>query len=151
MARTSAQRSTSSVIRTYAAADRASAERSFQREREQAAGRGWEPVSQRWRTEGREQVLTVVYETRDARTGVAWADSPAGDTRTVDARPGVARSDDARSAVADRTRPVPWDELRALELEASRGVVETLDLHCAGEPLRLIRSGFPARAAAAHH
>ena len=61
----------SSVIRTYAAADRASAERSFLREREQAAGRGWEPVSQRWRTEGREQVLTVVYESRDDAPGRA--------------------------------------------------------------------------------
>ena len=77
MARTSAQRSTSSVIRTYAAADRASAERSFLREREQAAGRGWEPMSQRWRTEGREQVLTVVYESRDARAGPRTASSPA--------------------------------------------------------------------------
>ncbi len=67
MARTSAKRSSSSVIRTYAAADRASAERSFEREREQAAGRGWEPMSQRWRTEGREHVLTVVYESRDAQ------------------------------------------------------------------------------------
>jgi proline racemase len=139
MARASAQRSTSSVIRTYAAADRAAAERSFKREREQAAGRGWEPKSQRWRTEGREQVLTVVYESRDARAAVAWTPgSPAADTEAIDARSG-----DARSAVADPPRPVPWDELRARQREGSRRVVETLDLHCAGEPLRLIRSGFP--------
>ena len=64
MVRTSAQRSTSSVIRTYAAVDRSSAERSFRQEREQAASRGWDPISQRWRTEGQEQVLTVVYEIR---------------------------------------------------------------------------------------
>jgi proline racemase len=144
MARTSAQRSTSSVIRTYAAADRAAAERSFLREREQAAGRGWEPKSQRWRTEGREQVLTVVYESRDARAALAWTPgSPAGDTQAIDARSGDARSGDARSAVADPPRPVPWDELRARQREGSRRVVETLDLHCAGEPLRMIRSGFP--------
>jgi hypothetical protein len=97
-----------SVIRTYAAADRAAAERSFEREREQAAGRGWEPKSQRWRTEGREQVLTVVYESRDARAAVAWTPgSPAGDTQAIDIRSG-----DARSAVADPPRR-PWDELRA--------------------------------------
>ncbi len=62
MVRTSATGATSTVIRTYAAADRASAERSFLRERQQAAARGWEPKSRRWRSEGREHVLTVVYE-----------------------------------------------------------------------------------------
>ena len=39
--------------------------------------------------------------------------------------------------------PIPWDAARALARRSSRTVVETLDLHCAGEPLRLIRSGYP--------
>jgi proline racemase len=138
MARTSAKRSSSSVIRTYAAADRASAERSFVREREQAAGRGWEPVSQRWRTEGREQVLTVVYESRDAHRGHDGQQS--GDAQGPWGRQGP---DDARAAVAEPPRPVPWDERHARDRDASRLIVETLDLHCAGEPLRLVRSGFP--------
>ena len=138
MARTSAKRSSSSVIRTYAAADRASAERSFVRERAQAAGRGWEPVSQRWRTEGREQVLTVVYESREPHRGHDGQQS--GDAQGPWDPQG---SGDVRAAVAEPPRAVPWDERQARDRDAERLVVETLDLHCAGEPLRLIRSGFP--------
>ncbi len=128
MARTSAQRSTSSVIRTYAAADRASAERSFVQERQQAAGQGWEPISRRWRTEGREQVLTVVFESRDPSLSTSGAVDWAGPA----------------ASLPTPARLIPWHEDRAREREASRLVVETLDLHCAGEPLRLVRSGYPA-------
>jgi trans-L-3-hydroxyproline dehydratase len=39
---------------------------------------------------------------------------------------------------------LPWSTAQARERDASRLVVEALDLHCAGEPLRLIRSGYPA-------
>ena len=143
MTRTSAKRSSSSVIRTYAAADRASAERSFERERVQAAGRGWEPVSQRWRTEGREQVLTVVYESREPHRG--HDGQPSSDAQEPWDAPGAstARGGDVRAAVVEPPRAVPWDERQARDRDASRLVVETLDLHCAGEPLRLIRSGFP--------
>jgi len=126
-------RSSETVVRTYAAADRAAAERSYQIERQQAASRGWEPVSRRWRAEGREHVLTVVYETQG--DGLP-ASAPQGQTA-----PAVAA---ASNASAERSRPVPWDPARAAQRDASRAVIETLDLHCAGEPLRLIRSGYPA-------
>ena len=126
MARTSAKRSTSQVIRTYAAADRAQAERSYLRERQQAATRGWVPRSRRWRSEGQEHVLTVLYESVDLADPFA-EDQPAGER------------------IAEVTsRPLEWTEAQARERESSRLVVETLDLHCAGEPLRLIRSGYPA-------
>ena len=123
-------RSSDTVVRTYAAADRAAAERSYQIERQQAASRGWEPISRRWRSEGREHVLTVVYETLGQGTG----------------HPGSPplRGSMVATAVAVRARPLPWDRVRAAERDTSRVVVETLDLHCAGEPLRLIRSGYPA-------
>ncbi len=127
MARTSAKGPTSTVIRTYAATDRASAERSFLRERQQAAARGWEPKSRRWRSEGTEHVLTVVFESTTG-VGAAFGDDPA-----------------VRSRIAEvPRRPLPWSPAQALQRDASRLVVETLDLHCAGEPLRLIRSGYPA-------
>ena len=45
---------------------------------------------------------------------------------------------------AARPTVVPWDSARAQTRDGSRLVIETLDLHCAGEPLRLIRSGYPA-------
>jgi len=126
MARTSAKRSTSQVIRTYAAVDRASAERSYLRERQQAAPRGWVPKHRRWRSEGREHVLTVVFES------VELADPFETEARVGSRAPEVA------------SRELPWSAAQARERDASRLTVETLDLHCAGEPLRLIRSGYPS-------
>jgi proline racemase len=179
MVRTSAQRSTSSVIRTYAAVDRAAAERSFRREKEQAATRGWDAVSQRWRTEGPEQVLTVVYESRmgylspgDATAGEAaepvasmpvarwsdagptpgpWADAatgaPAWDHAPMVALPplelGTSRAWVSGRRLEAPSQPIPWDETAAQARDADRFVIETLDLHSAGEPLRLVRSGYP--------
>ncbi len=131
MARTSARGSTSQVIRTYAAADRASAERSYLRERQQAASRGWEPKSRRWGSEGDEHVLTVVFQSVAEDKGAFFEEQG-----TDDARPG-------RREAAVASRPLPWTPGQARERDASRVVVETLDLHCAGEPLRLIRSGYP--------
>ena len=127
MARTSARRSTSQVIRTYAAADRASAERSYLREREQAASRGWEPKSRRWGVEGDEHVLTVVFRT-GAEVAEAFSDEP------------LHAAEEVRVAA----RQLPWTPEQARERDAARLIVETLELHCAGEPLRLIRSGYPA-------
>jgi proline racemase len=130
MARTSARRSTSQVIRTYSAPDRASAERSYLHERQVAATRGWVPRSRRWRTEGQEQVLTVVFESTELADHLADEPRPAARSRPL--------------AAEVTTRPLPWSEAQARERDEARLVVETLDLHCAGEPLRLIRSGFPA-------
>jgi len=126
MARTSATRSTSQVIRTYAASDRASAERSYLHERQKAASRGWIPKSRRWRSEGREHVLTVVFES----------------TELIDPFSSEAPIEPRVTKVA--SRELPWTAVQARERDASRLTVETLDLHCAGEPLRLIRSGYPA-------
>ena len=126
MARTSAKRSADQVIRTYAAADRSQAERSYLRERQQAATRGWVPKSRRWRSEEQEHVLTVVYESVDLA-------GPFSDDEVVGERTAQVTS-----------RPLEWTEAQARERESTRLVVETLDLHCAGEPLRLIRSGYPA-------
>jgi proline racemase len=38
---------------------------------------------------------------------------------------------------------VPWDAAHARVRDGGRLVIETLDMHCAGEPLRLVRSGYP--------
>ena len=126
MARTSAKRSADQVIRTYAAADRAQAERSYLRERQQAATRGWVPRSRRWRSEDKEHVLTVVYESVDLADPFAEETSVGERTAEI------------------TSRPLEWTPEQAREREADKVVVETLDLHCAGEPLRLIRSGYPA-------
>jgi proline racemase len=133
MARTSARWSGSTVVRTYAAVERGAVEDSFQRERDEAARRGWQPVSQRWRSDGREHVLTVVFE------------SHAGTDVAIDpVNPGTAADlSGTESARPVTPTAVPWDVARARARDDQRPVIETLDLHCAGEPLRLIRSGYP--------
>ena len=113
------------VVRTYAASDRAAAERSYQRELREAATQGWSATSQRWRSEGREHVLTVTYEIS--------ADAAAAG--------GLPFAEAAARAVPDVS--IPWNGEAARDRDLARLRVETLDLHCAGEPLRLVRSGFP--------
>jgi trans-L-3-hydroxyproline dehydratase len=141
MARTDAQRPTSTIIRTYSAADRASAERTYLRERQQAAHRGWRPTSRRWGSDGREHVLTVVYETGDATGETSWAGMPSGGA--VAGMPSGGAVAASRAALL-APQALPWSEADARARDATRVIVETLDLHCAGEPLRLIRSGYPA-------
>jgi len=160
MARVSAKRSSSTVVRTYAAADRAAAEASFQREHEEAARRGWHPRSHRWRTDGREHVLTVVFVSRsvddDARSeGTIWAhdmgsaEATASAASAADDRvpaglvPEAVPSSATAATAAPAATAVPWSAAQAGAHDAGRHVIETLDLHCAGEPLRLVRSGYP--------
>ena len=128
MAEIRAVAGTSTVVRTYAATDRASAERSFLQERQQAADRGWEPRSRQWRSEGREHVLTVVYQT----DGEALPRSDGGGS------PGR-----GQVGLGEASQPVPWDAEQARARDEAGINIETLDLHCAGEPLRLIRTGYP--------
>ena len=49
-----------------------------------------------------------------------------------------------RSAARNGTRPGSAEPPQAPSEPSSRVFIQTLDLHCAGEPLRIIRSGFPA-------
>jgi proline racemase len=132
MARTSTGRSGGTVVRTYAAAERDAAEGLFERERVEAAQRGWWPVSHRWRSDGREHVLTVVFESQIG-DGVLVPETITAPAHIDDLTP------DAATAT-----PIAWDVSRARARDQQRLVIETLDLHCAGEPLRLIRSGYPA-------
>jgi proline racemase len=178
--RTPARGSRESVVRTYAARDRETAEQSYTDERLAARERGWLPVSRFWRSQGSDQVLTVVYGlTWDdvsvaalaavppvELAGAALADVEAASSFDFEAassfdfeaagrRPkieGTARhwTVAATGSVLSRSvpspngsAPVPWDEERARRRDASRRQVTTLDIHCAGEPLRLIRTGFP--------
>ena len=50
-----------------------------------------------------------------------------------------------QSAAQNGSRPDSPERPRTASVEPSHHIsIETLDLHCAGEPLRIIRSGFPA-------
>lgn len=105
------------VVRTYAASTRAEAERAYTLDMAGAAGSGWRPVAHRWRNAEPGHELCVVFETDGPAAGVSGWTATAPDTWVGSSTP-AARSH-------------------------SRTTMEAIDLHCAGEPLRLVRSGYP--------
>ncbi|MCY7418008.1 MAG: hypothetical protein LH650_05850, partial [Chloroflexi bacterium] len=52
------------VIRTYTGVDRQAAEVAYRADVRTARSAGWVPVAHRWRTEGDQQELAVVFELR---------------------------------------------------------------------------------------
>jgi proline racemase len=113
------------VIRTYRAPTRTEAEGAYRLDMPQAGESGWFPVAHRWREDERGHELSVVFEHRPAEVA-------AGDGAT---RPVTGWS---------ATSPDRWPEGGpSAALVHARSTLETLDLHCAGEPLRLVRTGFP--------
>jgi proline racemase len=118
------------VIRTYKGRDRRSAEEAYRIDAGGAARAGWFPVAHRWTGGWDGHELAVVFELRGQ--GVAPETAPAlGMTAPPLAQPApaVARAEIAKPVSAARAH--------------ARATLETIDLHCAGEPLRLIRTGFP--------
>lgn len=89
----------------------------------QAATAAWFPVAHRWTADWQGHSLSVVFEHQvpPAPPGEA----PAG--RSVAAAPG---------------QPTEVPPPSAARAHATL-LMKAIDLHCAGEPLRLIRSGFP--------
>jgi proline racemase len=145
------------VIRTYKGRDRRSAEEAYRLDAEGAARAGWHPVAHRWSAAWDGQELAVVFELRGASdtlgpaygaptaqamaptavgtqglapTGMAPPRAPALTPQQV-AQPGQQGEQTAAAA--------PVSAARA----HARATLQTIELHCAGEPLRLIRSGFP--------
>lgn len=104
------------VVRHYKGATRSDVEESYRRDAQRAGGAGYIPVSHHWVTRNDGQLLVVGYQQSAARNGTQAAAAAAPEPE-----PGAPRNVPQRSRIA----------------------IETLDLHCAGEPLRIIRSGFP--------
>jgi len=77
-------------------------------------------VAHRWAEDWQGQILSVVFETR----GVP-AERPSHAAPTAEAAP------------SSHTAPPSVARAHATT------TMQAIDLHCAGEPLRLIRSGFP--------
>jgi len=140
------------VIRTYKGRDRRSAEEAYRIDAEGAARAGWYPVAHRWTGAWDGHELAVVFELRGEGVLLATQGVPAGEPGM--AAPGMAPPGMApppppglnmqpvaqpapQVAQADAAQPVSAARAHA------RATLETIDLHCAGEPLRLIRSGFP--------
>lgn len=117
------------VIRTYTGVDRHAAETAYRADVRTARSAGWVPVAHRWRTEGDQHELAVVFELREA-------------TDTHPAGPAVA------GPLAPQDGPnvsptVTTDPSASTARAHARATLETIDLHAGGEPIRLIRSGYP--------
>ncbi len=173
------------VIRTYTGVDRPAADAAYRADVETARSAGWVPVAHRWRTEGDQHELAVVFELRQGRSAESTipagvgspaepehggADLPAGtdgaeapaavETSAVAEGAGVVQAaevagdvdevaevagDEALAEVAGVATvptPVPASGTSAARAHA-RATLETIDLHAGGEPIRLIRSGYP--------
>jgi proline racemase len=136
------------VIRTYKGRDRRSAEEAYRIDAGGAARAGWYPVAHRWTGGWDGQELAVVFELRGESVGAGMEQAaPSGQTGL--ASPGFAPPT-ARGMMApplpQSTPPgVPTKVARPVSAARAhaRATLETIDLHCAGEPLRLIRTGFP--------
>ncbi|MEJ7753580.1 MAG: proline racemase family protein [Candidatus Limnocylindrales bacterium] len=109
-----------SVSQTYRGRGRRSAGEAYRKDAAQAASAGWFPVAHRWAEDWQGQILSVVFETR----GVP-AERPSHAAPTAEAAP------------SSHTAPPSAARAHATT------TMQAIDLHCAGEPLRLIRSGFP--------
>ncbi|MDQ3554058.1 MAG: proline racemase family protein [Chloroflexota bacterium] len=81
---------------------------------------GWFPVAHRWTEDWQGQTLSVVFESRGA---------PAERSVHAGTSPHAAPTSLAAPSSAARAHATT--------------TMQAIDLHCAGEPLRLIRSGFP--------
>ena len=102
------------VVRTYSGRARAETERAYAADAAQAAQRGFVPMSHRWSADG--TTLSVAYGQR-----------PTG-TPGERGRHEIAGPADARSPAGGRRASL---------------TVQVIDSHCAGEPLRMVRGGFP--------
>jgi trans-L-3-hydroxyproline dehydratase len=136
------------VVRSYRAPDRASAESAYRVDARKAAGTGWFPIAHRWTSSSDYQELSVVFQLRD---GDQLPEGTSEDRLRDDAAPeappispGMAEvSAPPEPASGPRPEPVSATVSSTRSRGHTRAVIETLDLHCAGEPLRLIRSGYP--------
>ena len=139
------------VIRTYSGADREAAKAAYEADVDTARSAGWIPVAHRWRADGDQHELAVIFELAAASSGT---EATAGDEVTapgsdvVPVEAGSVGTEDAASqhpsaengaSATSSPTSIGGSAARA----HSRATLETIDLHAGGEPIRLIRSGYP--------
>ena len=155
------------VIRTYSGTDRQAAEAAYRSDVRTARAAGWVPVAHRWRTDGDRQELSVVFELHAVDpTGVSeptpgavrTGGSPPNDDEAHASTSGIpddplavalprddVAPEDTAASFSGQTRPTGMPAMAGLGAARahSRTTLETIDLHAGGEPIRLIRSGYP--------
>jgi proline racemase len=112
------------IVRTYSGRTRDAALDAYRADAARALAGGFAPISHRW-TEGTNgPTLIVAFRQVEPEAPEPPTEPPAAEA-------------DATAAPAAAVTPPPTDR-------AARLTVQVLDLHCAGEPLRMVRAGFPA-------
>jgi proline racemase len=127
------------VIRTYTGHDRQAAESAYRADVRTAKAAGWFPVAHRWHTEGDQHELAVVFELHEAPPA---AEPEADVAATVPAPATVAAGQVDEAEATEASGMAPASGASAARAHA-RAIIETIDLHAGGEPIRLIRSGYP--------
>ncbi|MDQ3937237.1 MAG: proline racemase family protein [Chloroflexota bacterium] len=105
------------VVRHYHGHSRQAAEQAYRADAVAALGAGYAPVAHRWQEDWTGHTLSVAYQ----------LESPAA---APPPEPTLAAPPEAAVAAPPAARE-------------SRLTIQVLDLHCGGEPLRMIRGGFP--------
>lgn len=150
------------VIRTYRGRERRSAEEAYRIDAAQAATAAWLPVAHRWTEDWQGHSLSVVFEYRgpapsadQQRADTPSAGEPAADLgsgeQQADAAPAEQQADAGPEKGPADLEPAdhePYEQPADVSPQSAARAhatitMQAIDLHCAGEPLRLIRSGFP--------
>ncbi|CAN5644934.1 proline racemase family protein [soil metagenome] len=118
------------IVRTYSGETPDVAAGAYRADAAQAQAAGYVPISHRWADDASGHTLTVAFQLRSAR---ADAGESAAEARAAEAS--------AEAPAAEASEPAVPAPLTAGRNEVL--AVQVLDMHCAGEPLRIVRSGFP--------
>ena len=126
------------VVRHYRGPSRHAAEQAYRFDAAQALAAGYVPVAHRWAEEWTGHTLSVAYQLESVAAGGAPAASGSAPPATqAQAPPEFAPPNAQPAGPPSPGQPAPAPR------RGFRLTIRTLDLHCAGEPLRMVRGGFP--------
>ncbi|HEY7599238.1 MAG TPA: proline racemase family protein [Candidatus Limnocylindrales bacterium] len=121
------------IVRTYRGKTPEAAAQAYRADAAHAQAAGYLPISHRWAEDAEGHALTVGYQLR-AQVEPTAEPNAAPIATPLAGAPSVAAPKRAPAPAAGAAKPSGRRDLLT---------VQVLDLHCAGEPLRMVRSGFP--------
>jgi proline racemase len=145
------------VIREYRGPTRSAAEQAYRDDAARAFAMGYVPVAHRWTQDWSGHALSVAYQLQQPPQSMPDLGQPTtdlaqpmpqfGQPAPQFGQPAPQFGQPAPAFGQPTAPPAPAPTLAtpapAVAAQRSRLTIQTLDLHCAGEPLRMIRSGFP--------
>ena len=138
------------IMRTYRGPTPEAAASAYRADAAQAQSKGYVPISHRWAEDASGHTLTVAFQLRgdamvapDEPTESAEALTEAGE---VPVEPAALPAEPVEPVSVQPPEPARPLAKQPEAITAGRNevlAVQVLDMHCAGEPLRIVRSGFP--------